>query len=81
MLVLTRKTGESINIGDDVKISIMEIKGRSVRIGIEAPKSMVIHREEIYQKIQEENRLASESGELNMQTIGDLLRNIGEKKK
>ena len=81
MLVLTRKTGESINIGDDVKISIMEIKGRSVRIGIEAPKSMVIHREEIYQKIQEENRLASESGELNMQTIGDLLRNIGGKKK
>ena len=81
MLVLTRKTGESINIGDDVKISIMEIKGRSVRIGIEAPKSMVIHREEIYQKIQEENRLASESGELNMKTIGDLLRNIGEKKK
>lgn len=80
MLVLTRKTGESINIGDDVKISIMEIKGRSVRIGIEAPKSMIIHREEIYQKIQEENRLASESGKLNMQTIGDLLRNIGEKK-
>lgn len=81
MLVLTRKTGESINIGDDIKISIMEIKGRSVRIGIEAPKSMVIHREEIYQKIQEENRLASESGGLNMETIGDLLRNIGEKKK
>jgi len=81
MLVLTRKTGESINIGDDVKISIMEIKGRSVRIGIEAPKSMIIHREEIYQKIQEENRLASESVELNMQTIGDLFRNIGEKKK
>lgn len=81
MLVLTRKTGESINIGDDVKISIMEIKGRSVRIGIEAPKSMVIHREEIYQKIQEENRLASEVGELDMQIIGDLLRNIGGKKK
>lgn len=80
MLVLTRKTGESINIGDDVKISIMEIKGRSVRIGIEAPKSMVIHREEVYQKIQEENRLASEWGDVNMKTIGDLLKNIGRKK-
>lgn len=81
MLVLTRKTGESINIGDDIKISIMEIKGRSVRIGIEAPPSMSIHREEIYTKIQEENRRASEWRDVNMETLGSLIRNIKGKKK
>jgi carbon storage regulator len=81
MLVLTRKTGESINIGDDIKISIMEIKGRSVRIGIEAPRSMVIHREEVYKKIQEENRRASEWREINMETLGDLLKSIKREKK
>lgn len=81
MLVLTRKTGESINIGDDIKISIMDIKGRSVRIGIEAPQSMSIHREEVYTKIQEENRLASEWREVNMETLGSLIKNIKGKKK
>lgn len=81
MLVLTRKTGESINIGDDIKISIMEIKGRSVRIGIEAPKTMSIHREEVYKKIQEENMLASEWKDVNMETLGSLIRNIKGKKK
>ena len=73
--------GESINIGDDIKISIMEIKGRSVRIGIEAPQSMPIHREEVYTKIQEENRLASEWREVNMETLGSLIKNIKGKKK
>lgn len=60
MLVLTRKIGESVTIGDDVKISVIDIKGRQVRIGIEAPSHMKVHREEIYTKIQEENRLASD---------------------
>lgn len=59
MLVLTRKLGESVTIGDDVKISVIDIKGRQVRLGIEAPSHYVIHREEIYAKIQEENRLAA----------------------
>jgi len=61
VLILTRKLGESINIGEDIKISVLGIHGRQVRIGIEAPINVVVHREEIYVKIQEENRKASGS--------------------
>jgi carbon storage regulator len=58
MLVLTRKVGEGIAIGDDVKIVVMQIKGKQVRLGIKASPSTAVHREEIYQKIQDENRAA-----------------------
>ena len=61
MLVLTRKLGEGIAIGDDIKIVVMQIKGKQVRLGIKAAPSTVVHREEIYQKIHEENKLASKS--------------------
>ncbi|MCK4870854.1 MAG: carbon storage regulator CsrA [Gammaproteobacteria bacterium] len=54
MLILTRRNGESIMINDDVKISILGITGRQIRIGINAPKEVDVHREEIYQKIQQE---------------------------
>ena len=59
MLILTRKLGESITIGDDIKVSVLGIRGRQVRLGIEAPTKIVVHREEIYVKIQEENRKAT----------------------
>ncbi|MEE8483786.1 MAG: carbon storage regulator CsrA [Nitrospinota bacterium] len=81
MLILTRKAGESINIGDDIKVSIMEVKGRSVRLGIEAPRSMAIHREEIYAKIQEENKLASSWQHANMETLTSLMKGMGGKAK
>ncbi|MBU0530077.1 MAG: carbon storage regulator CsrA [Candidatus Aenigmatarchaeota archaeon] len=58
MLILTRKLGESITIGDDIKVSILGVRGRQVRLGIEAPSDVVIHREEIYVRIQRENRAA-----------------------
>jgi len=60
MLVLTRKVGESITIGDEIKVYVMEIKGRQVRLGVQAPKDTVVHREEVYRKILEENRLAAQ---------------------
>lgn len=59
LLVLTRKVGEAIAIGDDVKVVVMQIKGRQVRLGIKAGPATVVHREEIYQKIKDENELAS----------------------
>ena len=60
MLILTRKAGEKIVIGDQVKVYIIEIRGQQVRLGIEAPVETPIYREEVFQKILEENRLASE---------------------
>lgn len=59
MLILTRKIGEKIAIGDRIKIHVIDVKGRQVRLGIEAPGNTVVHREEIYRRIEEENRSAA----------------------
>lgn len=61
MLILTRKPGESLYIGDSIKITIVELKGHQIRVGIDAPKDMRIYREEIYVQIIEENKKAAES--------------------
>lgn len=58
MLALSRKLGESIVIGKDIKISILEIKGDQIKIGIDAPKNVTIYREEIFRQIEEENKEA-----------------------
>jgi carbon storage regulator len=55
VLVLTRKVGEKVNIGDDIILSVLEIDRRSVRLGIDAPKSVTVFRQEIYERIKEEN--------------------------
>jgi carbon storage regulator len=55
MLILTRKLGESIRIGNDIKITVSDIKGKQIRIGIEAPGDIAVHREEIYEIIEEQN--------------------------
>lgn len=59
MLVLTRKTNESIQIGDDIEIKVIGIEGEQVKLGISAPKSVEIHRKEIYVDIQEQNNAAA----------------------
>lgn len=60
MLALSRKTNESIMIGNDIEITVLEVKGDQVKIGIRAPKSVPIHRKEIYLQIKESNQEASE---------------------
>ena len=60
MLILTRKLGERITIGDDITITLLEIKGAQVKLGIKAPKSISIHRQEIYERIRKENLNSSE---------------------
>lgn len=60
MLILTRRIGEVLRIGDDVSITVLGIKGNQVRIGIDAPKDVSVHREEIYQRIKNEEHGQSE---------------------
>ena len=54
MLILTRRVGETIVVGDDISITVLAIKGSQVRLGVTAPKSVAVHREEIYERIQKE---------------------------
>ncbi len=62
MLILTRRINETLNIGDDVQVTVLGIKGNQVRIGINAPRDVPVHREEIYQRIKREERNAQKGG-------------------
>ena len=59
MLILTRKIGECITIGDHIRVYVVGVRGKQVRLGIEAPLDAMVHREEVYHRIAEENRLAA----------------------
>jgi carbon storage regulator len=73
MLALTRKAGQSIVIGDLIEIIIVEVKGDQVRLGIKAPKDISIHRQEIYEEIQRENRAAANSARLPLDGVQEIL--------
>jgi carbon storage regulator len=78
MLVLTRKPGEGIIIGDDVKITIVEMKGGGVRIGIDAPRDMKVHRQEVFDRIKEENREAAQWDIADLNELSNLIKPGGE---
>lgn len=69
MLVLSRKKGESIIINDNIEITISDIQGDQVRIGISAPKNIAIHRKEIFVEIQQENKKAAAVGNVNLNEL------------
>jgi carbon storage regulator len=60
MLILTRRVGETVMIGDDVTITVLGVKGNQVRVGINAPKNVAVHREEIYERIKREHQPAAD---------------------
>ncbi len=62
MLILTRRVGETLMIGDDVQVTVLAVKGNQVRIGVNAPKDVAVHREEIYDRIQREKGGPDERG-------------------
>ncbi len=75
MLVLTRKTGESLRIGADIRVTVVSANGGQVRIGIEAPARIPVHREEVWERIAAQNR---EAAELSPESLERLLRREGE---
>lgn len=81
MLVLTRKVNEEILINDNIEIKIVSIEGNHVRIGINAPKSVSIHRKEVYEKIKEENQSAAKSAKSNLNEALTQIRKVIPNKK
>ena len=63
MLILTRRVGETLMVGDEVSITVLGVKGNQVRLGVNAPKTIAVHREEIYARIQQEKEGGGEKGE------------------
>lgn len=60
MLILTRRVGETVMIGDDIEVTILGVKGNQVRVGVKAPREIGVHREEIYKRIKEEEQALTE---------------------
>jgi len=58
MLILTRRPGESIYLGDEIKITVLSVQGKQIKIGLEVPEDMPVYREEVYLRVQEQNKLA-----------------------
>jgi carbon storage regulator len=58
MLILTRRPGESIYLGDDIKITVLSVQGKQIKVGLEVPDDMPVYREEVYLRVQEQNKMA-----------------------
>lgn len=73
MLVLTRKTGQKLVIGDNIEITVLETRGDTVKIGIAAPRNVTVYREEIYQEIKKANQQATQQLPSNLESVLNLL--------
>ena len=74
MLVLTRRPGESVMIGDDVVLTVLDVRGDVVRLGIKAPRSIQVHREEVYRELQRVNREAASPTDNAVEALSRMLK-------
>jgi carbon storage regulator len=74
VLVLTRRPGESLMVGDDVVVTVLDVRGDVVRLGIKAPRSIQVHREEVYRELQKANREAASPSDVAVDTLSRMLR-------
>lgn len=72
MLILTRRPGESLHLGDDIKITILSLHGKQVKIGLTVPGDMTVYREEVYLRVTEENRRALEASTADLMAVTQL---------
>jgi len=79
MLILARKSNQSIMIGDDIEIIIVEVHGDQVKLGISAPKNIAVHRKEIYEEIQKENVKAATSTKIDLSGLMGIIRKKDKK--
>ncbi len=79
MLVLTRRLNQSIKIGDEIEITVIEVRGDQVRLGVTAPRDVSVHRKEVYLQIQQENRAASGAPDASgLDELGDAITKQGK---
>lgn len=79
MLVLTRRRGEGVTIGPDIRIVVLGMRGGQVKLGIEAPPAVEVHRDEVYARIQEENKKAAETRVVPLEAFRELSKRTGRR--
>ncbi len=72
MLILSRRSGESLNLGDEIRITVLEVNGKQVKLGLDVPDDMAVYREEIYLQVQESNAVAARVREEDVLAVADI---------
>jgi len=72
MLILTRRSGQSLYVGDNIRITVLGIQGKQVKIGLELPEDMTVYRDEVYQRVMEENRMAIQTSNADLLVAAEL---------
>ena len=72
MLILTRRSGQSLYVGDNIRITVLGIQGKQVKIGLELPEEMTVYRDEVYQRVMEENRMAIQTSNEDLLVAAEL---------
>lgn len=79
MLILTRRSGESLYVGDNIKITVLSVQGKQIKLGLDVPREMTVYREEVYRRVKEQNQQALESREDDLMAVTSLWPNKKKK--